>query len=424
MKLNETPAAKRMSENEIQNAASMQGTRPDAEGLRVAFGLHRGGFHLRAAFAAPSGITALLGPSGAGKSLTLQAIAGLARISHGVISLNGVALVDTTQGAMVPARERRIGYVPQSYALFPHLTVAQNIAYGLPPGQGGYHYHLQGWLNPGMRERRVQRIAELLEFVRLPGFEGRRPAQLSGGEAQRVALARALAAQPAALLMDEPLSALDAPTREAIRDDLRAIITASGIPTLLVTHDLSEARALADRLVALCAGRVVAQGPLGATLASPPTTTAARLFGWENILPIRSTEPGGAYTTRVILEDGQALILPQAQASAANERLALALRAERLELRASADAEKVFSVQKGLELYGRVRRATDAGAYYRVRVALGTRGTQESATEEKGACVTALCSPREWLALGIASGAPVSIMIPHDAARLVIVDDR
>jgi ABC-type sulfate/molybdate transport systems ATPase subunit len=413
MKLDEAP----MARSGVKDPSGAPSQETSAEGLHAAFELHRGGFHLRAAFAAPSGITALLGPSGAGKSLTLQAIAGLARVSRGVISLNGVALVDTTRSIVTPARARRIGYVPQSYALFPHLSVAQNVAYGLPPEQGGYSYRWQSWFSSTRRQRRADRVAELLAVVRLPGFEDRRPAQLSGGEAQRVALARALAAQPAALLLDEPLSALDAPTREAIRDDLRTIIATSGIPTLLVTHDLAEARALADRLVALCAGQVVAEGPLGATLASPPTTTAARLFGWENILAAQSIQRLEAGATRVTLADGQTLVLPEALAPTPGKRLALALRTERLELRASAHAEKVFSVQKELEVYGRVKRATDAGAYYRVRVALGG---QEANAED--ACLTVLCSPREWLALGIESGAPVTIVIPPDAVRLVIDD--
>ncbi|HLY30062.1 MAG TPA: ATP-binding cassette domain-containing protein [Ktedonobacterales bacterium] len=402
------------------------------DGLRVAINLRRGSFHLRAAFGAPPGLTALLGPSGAGKSLTLQAIAGLTPVASGAITLNGVALVDTKRGIATPARLRRISYVPQSYALFPHLSVAGNIAYGLPPEQGGASW--RGWLKSEMRERRAKRIAELLRLVRLPGFEARHPSQLSGGEAQRVALARALAAEPVALLLDEPLSALDAPTREAIRDDLRAIIAASGVPTVLVTHDLAEARALADHLVALCDGYVVAEGSLAEALASPPTSSAARLFAWENILPVAHVERGNGTGWHVTLTSGQKFTLPATPTMdvAQGTRLALAMRAERLEVRAIS-AESMLPMLPmlpplpgGISLRGVIQRMTDAGAYYRLRIALDRPQegiTRQAEQEMESGFVTALCSPREWATLGLATGARVAIVAPADAARLVVRDE-
>ncbi len=432
------------------------------DGLRVAVELRRGVFTLRAAFHAPPGLTVLLGPSGAGKSLTLHAIAGLARVAAGRIALNGCALVDVAAGVALPTRRRRVGYVPQSYALFPHLSVAENIAYGLPlPLQRPL------WWDGAAREERARRVAALLRLVRLPGYEARRPGQLSGGEAQRVALARALAAEPAALLLDEPLSALDAPTRAAVRDDLRAIIAASGAPAILVTHDLAEARALGDRIVALVDGRVVAEGALAETLANPPTTTAARLFGWQTILPVtRAANMAPHSPTNLIhltLANGQTLALPLAawQAPTATDgasdtggqqrRLALALRAERLLLSPDQGDEETSRIEgaavtmrssdsarnddPAITLVGVIARVTDEGAFYRITVALDDMG--EAARAGNGApsassvarvaqgapSVVVTYSPREWAALGLTVGARVCVCAPLDAVRLVAVDE-
>jgi len=437
------------------------------DGLRVAVELRRGGFTLRATFHAPTGLTVLLGPSGAGKSLTLHAIAGLAPIAGGRITLNGCALADAAAGVALPAQQRRVGYVPQSYALFPHLSVADNIAYGLPaPLQRPVRW------DGAARAERARRVAALLRLVRLPGYEARRPQQLSGGEAQRVALARALAAEPAALLLDEPLSALDTPTRMAVRDDLRAIVATSGAPTILVTHDLAEARALGDRIVALVGGRVVAEGALAETLACPPTTTAARLFGWRNILPVAPAhdtpaEAISAGTTqalvsvsklmRVALADGQALTLPAPTHTTAEtygvpasgdgqppRGLALALRAERLALspqqasELAGGAATTSAVPRAPDaggsgdlacvMSGVVAQATDEGAYYRITVALAARGAPTAPTSTTPAtseapAIVVTCSPREWAALGLAVGARVCVRATPGAARLVVVDD-
>ncbi|HUY79354.1 MAG TPA: ABC transporter ATP-binding protein [Ktedonobacterales bacterium] len=426
------------------------------DGLRVAVELRRGGFTLRATFHAPPGLTVLLGPSGAGKSLTLHAIAGLAPVAAGRVTLHGRTLVDVAAGVALPAQQRRVGYVPQSYALFPHLSVAENIAYGLPtPLQRPV------WWDRAACEERARRVAALLRLVRLPGYEARRPGQLSGGEAQRVALARALAAEPAALLLDEPLSALDAPTRAAVRDDLRAIVSASGAPAILVTHDLAEARALGDRIVALVGGRVVAAGALAETLACPPTTTAARLFGWHNILPVMSatdappgrhaaSTPPTRHAIRITLPTGQALTLAaptdtttvashtQAGADASpTPTLALALRAERLALQAAhADGASAGAnttdryasgnaEPSGFTLSGVVTQVTDEGAYYRVTVALdGEAAPTMESSADGTASLVATCSPREWAALSLAVGARVCVCAAPDAARLVMVDEQ
>jgi ABC-type sulfate/molybdate transport systems ATPase subunit len=374
-------------------------------GLHAEIELRRAAFSLRAGLSAPPGLTALLGPSGAGKSLTLQAIAGLTTIERGAISLNGRTLADTQARVMLAPRLRRVGYVPQSYALFPHLSVAANIAYGLPQ-------HLD-------RTQREKRIADLLRLVRLPGYEMRAPRDLSGGEAQRVALARALAAQPEALLLDEPFSALDAPTRASVRDDLREIILATGLPTLLVTHDLGEALALATRLALLAAGRVIAQGTAAEVTAQPATALAARLLGWGATLPLARMErmAGGVCVT--LARCGQALPLASAECAqhaltsdAAHMRLAL--RPERLRV-ARLDATSEFERPT---LRGVLRAVTEAGPLWSAQVALGA----ESDADSDGATLALPFSAREWQALGLAPGDVVALTLTPGAARLVTAD--
>jgi molybdate transport system ATP-binding protein len=213
-----------------------------------------GSFRLEATFRAGRGITALFGPSGAGKSLTLRSIAGLIRPSRGRIGFDGVPLFDASASIDLPVRHRRIGYVFQQYALFPHLSVGGNLAFGIPDLP---------------RDVRRERVTRLLALVGLEGFEERRPGQLSGGQQQRVAIARALATEPSLLLLDEPFAAVDLRARRRLREELRRIQEATGTPMILVTHDLAEVRQLSDTLVLLDAGRVVASGPTEALLTPP-----------------------------------------------------------------------------------------------------------------------------------------------------------
>jgi molybdate transport system ATP-binding protein len=227
------------------------------------------GFALEAAWEAGEEVVALFGHSGAGKSLTLQCLAGLVRPDAGRIAVGGVTFFDSAARVHLPPRRRRIGYVFQGYALFPHLTVEQNVAFGL----GG---------RP--RAARRRRTAEVVERLGLGGLEGRYPRELSGGQQQRVALGRALALDPALLLLDEPLSALDAPLRRQLRGDLARTIRDWRVPTVLVTHDLAEAFQLADRIVVYERGRVVQAAPKSALLTRPASERVARLFGVGNIL--------------------------------------------------------------------------------------------------------------------------------------------
>lgn len=199
------------------------------------------GFNLDVSFSARAGITALVGPSGAGKTLTLRAIAGLLRPDAGRVELNGVALFDADAHVDVPTRLRNVGYVFQQYALFPHLTVAKNVGYGL---------------SKDSTATRTVRVNELLEQIGLSAFGDRLPGTLSGGQQQRVALARALAPRPAALLLDEPFSALDAPLRSRLADELRLVSEHTRVPMIMVTHDPYEAERLADQIITLAEGSV------------------------------------------------------------------------------------------------------------------------------------------------------------------------
>ena len=226
--------------------------------LAVDIAVAAGAFQLRATFAATQGITSLFGPSGAGKTLTLRALAGLARPTTGRIVLDGRMLFDSAERIDLPPRDRRIGYVFQHYALFPHLSVERNVAYGMI----------------GLsREEASARSAELLGLVGLDGLDQRRPSELSGGQQQRVAIARALATHPALLLLDEPFAAVDFRLRRRLRDELRRIQQATSIPMLLVTHDFAEVRQLSDYLVLLDGGNVVRAGAT-ADLTTPPIDAA------------------------------------------------------------------------------------------------------------------------------------------------------
>lgn len=187
-----------------------------------------------------SGITAIMGPSGAGKSTLLSAIAGLLEPDAGRIMLEGRLFFDQQEAVFVPPHERRVALVLQSLALFPHLRVWENVAYGLPSDR------------PGERRDRAQ---IWLDRAKVGSLAQRRPETLSGGEAQRVALARALASEPRALLLDEPFSALDATLRRELGDTLAELVRELDIPVLLVTHDRADAERLGQRIIELEAGR-------------------------------------------------------------------------------------------------------------------------------------------------------------------------
>lgn len=202
-------------------------------------------FQLDAAFTSSSKRIALFGPSGAGKSLTLRAVAGLLRPDAGRIEINGRVLFDSQAGICLPAQARRVAYLFQDYALFPHLTVAQNIAFGLR----------RGWRNPPRREVGPE-AKRWVDAFELGAIVGSYPGEISGGQKQRVALARALMLQPDILLLDEPFSALDAHLRGRMRQELSTLQRQLDVPMLLITHDPADVDALADEVFEVRDGKV------------------------------------------------------------------------------------------------------------------------------------------------------------------------
>jgi molybdate transport system ATP-binding protein len=210
-------------------------------------------FSLDVAFASEAPVIALYGPSGAGKSLTLQAIAGLVPPTHGHVRIGGRALYDRAAGIDLPPSERRLGYLFQSYALFPHLTVRENVAFGLT-----------SWRRRLGREE-GRRVDGLLESFGLSALAAARPGTLSGGQQQRAALARALASEPRALLLDEPFAALNPMLRQALRDELARVRERWQIPVVLVTHDIDDVLALASVAFLIEDGRAVREVSLDRT---------------------------------------------------------------------------------------------------------------------------------------------------------------
>jgi molybdate transport system ATP-binding protein len=233
---------------------------------------------------------ALIGPSGSGKTTTLRAIAGLNRVTEGSISCGGAVWFDGMRS--LSPQQRRVGFVFQDYALFPHMSARDNVAAALG--------HLP-------RDRRAARADELLETVNLSGLEARRPARLSGGQRQRVALARALAREPNALLLDEPFSAVDQMTRQRLQRELATLRRAVEVPIVLVTHDISEATALADTICVLYRGQTLQQGTPDNVRLRPANRTVARLMGQTNVFDGVIERPASAGATGALRSSGRVL---------------------------------------------------------------------------------------------------------------------
>jgi molybdate transport system ATP-binding protein len=231
-----------------------------------------GTFTLDVELSAPPGITMVVGASGSGKTTLLRCLAGLLTPDTGRVRIGDLTLFDAGLAVDVPVSQRRIGYVFQHLALFPHLTVEQNLHYGLA--------HLDA-------ARRRERTARVTESFRIAHLLGRKPRDISGGERQRTALARSLVTDPGFLLLDEPLSALDAASQSRIIADLRAWNAARRIPVLYVTHAHREVFALGERVVALRDGRILAEGTPQDVLESPASETMAQLAGFENVFDAR-----------------------------------------------------------------------------------------------------------------------------------------
>jgi molybdate transport system ATP-binding protein len=250
--------------------------------LEAVVAVRQGGFTLDAALSVPAGqVVAVVGPNGAGKSTLLRTLAGLLSVTTGRVTLDGRTLADSATRMHVPPFARQVGVVFQDYRLFEHLSARDNIAFG-PRASG-------------VRRRAARGQADAwLATMGLTGLADSRPAQLSGGQAQRVALARALATRPALLLLDEPLAALDAGTRAAVRADLRRHLVDFAGPSLVVTHDPLEAMTLADRLVVLEEGRVVQDGTPADVARHPRTRYVGQLVGLN---VYTGTAAGGTLST-------------------------------------------------------------------------------------------------------------------------------
>ena len=316
-------------------------------------------FALDVGFDAPPGVTILFGASGSGKSLTLRAVAGLVRPDEGRVVVDGRPLFDSTRGVDVPIRERRVGYVFQNLALFPHLSARGNVEFALS--------HLP------RRERR-ERAQAMLESLHVLHAAERRPRDISGGEAQRVALARALASEPRLLLLDEPLSALDEAVKRDIIGDLRALNRSLRLPVLYVTHAREEAVALGERVVVYERGRVSAVGEPLEVFGAPSSAGVARLTGVENVFEarvIRRDEAAG--TTTLGVGGGGAACRVEAPLGRwrEGERVTLAVRAGDILL---ATLEPRSTSARNV-LRARVSSVEQAGGHVRVRARSGVDWT-------------------------------------------------
>jgi molybdate transport system ATP-binding protein len=299
------------------------------------------------------GITILYGPSGAGKSTVLDCIAGLARPDSGRIAAGPDVLFDSQAGINCPPQARRVAYVFQTLALFPHMSAEENVAYGLD----------------GLpRKESASRVDELLKAFRVDKLRTRKPAEISGGERQRIALARSLVTQPRVLLLDEPLTGLDAELKAAIVDDLRAWNAARQIPILYLTHTRDEVDALGERVIAMDHGRVISEGTPMQVLEAPRRKRLAQSAGFENLLSgtvVDLREIDGVM--RVRLSEGPCEIEVPLGYAAAGDRVHVAIRAGDILLATS--QPHGLSARNVIE--GRILALETRGTLVRARVNCG-----------------------------------------------------
>ena len=288
---------------------------------------------------APGELVALLGPSGCGKTTTLRLVAGFLTPEAGEIRVGDRSLSSAT--SVVPPERRKMAMIFQSYALWPHMTVAQNVAYGLRFGRR---------VDKPERERRVR---EILKAVQLAGFERRYPGELSGGQQQRVAVARALVVEPEILLLDEPLSNLDANLREEMRFEIRRLHEAFGITTLYVTHDQAEAMVISDRIAVLDRGRVVQVGTAADLFERPRTRFVAQFIGRTNLVDGVVAEPGVVVRGRLTLRVAPGDAKPGA-------KVAVSIRPHTITLLSGESVRRARADENLLR--GTVRRASYLGA--------------------------------------------------------------
>jgi len=336
-------------------------------------------------------VTVLFGPSGSGKTTVLRALAGLDRPDEGVVTFGGETWFDSARGVCLPPQARGVGLLFQEYALFPHLSVRANVGYGL--------HRLAA-------AARAARVAELSERFGVADLLDRRPAQLSGGQKQRVALARALAPRPRLLLLDEPLSALDAPTREALRGELRHLLEQAGVPAIVVTHDRVEALALGDRLAVLAGGAVRQVGPVHEVFSEPADVEVARVVGTENVFPARlARRQDGLVVVRAGPGEGGAELVAVDPGGVEDEAYAC-IRAEDVVLEPAHQAEAGHGSSAQNRLAGAIAARRDEGPLVRVTVDCGVRLV---------ALVTRASADR----LGLAPGGMVFAVVKAPSVRIV-----
>jgi len=336
----------------------------------------------------PAGITILFGASGAGKTTFLDCLAGLTRPDDGRIAIGDTTLFDAATRTDLPPRRRQIAYVFQTLALFPHLSVEQNVAYGLS--------------RLSAAERRA-RTREILESFRIAHLGGRRPEEISGGERQRAALARSLVASPRLLLLDEPLSALDAPTKSALIADLRAWNVAHEIPILYVTHSREEVFALGERVLALEDGRVLAQGTPRDVLEAPRRERMAQLAGFENLFDARVLE----------LHEDQGTMLAQIDRSAAALEIPLGHAKPGALVRVAIRAGDILLASEAPQ--GLSARNILSGTI----AALEPRGTLVEATVDCGARFVVHVTPGACQSLGLTVGQRTWLIVKTHSCHLV-----
>lgn len=308
---------------------------------RFAAGLESSGFDLDVDFQAGEGVTVLFGASGAGKTLTLDSIAGFARPDAGRIMLDDRILFDGDSRVFLRPRDRGCGYVFQSYALFPHMTLRENLAFAaerLP------------------RLERHRRVNEMLDRFRIAEFAGRYPHEVSGGQKQRCSIARALIVQPRLLLLDEPARGLDAPLREDLYVLLRGLREEFHVPMLLVTHDLEAAFAVGDTMLVFHAGRISQRGKPRAVLSQPASEPVARLFGYDTFLKAEILKLNPAEDSSMVRFLDREFHGPYFPGSLIGDRLTICVRPDELRLADRPGENRVLAaVTSVVERLGGVR---------------------------------------------------------------------
>jgi molybdate transport system ATP-binding protein len=325
----------------------------------------------------------LFGPSGSGKTTILRCIAGLEWPEEGTIRFVSRTWLDTASKIRVPPQDRRIGYMSQDYALFPTHTVAGNIAYGLSE------------LNPADRKKRVE---EMVELFQLRGLEHAKPRDLSGGQQQRVALARAVAPRPQLLLLDEPLSALDAPIRQHLRGELRSLLKHLALPSIIVTHDWTETLALGDLMAVISEGRVLQVGTPQDVFSRPRNAEIARVVGVETVVRGRVIDSSHGLAT----VDVDGITLQALCAEETGPDVFVCIRAEDVIL----EPVGTGATSARNHLRGVVCEIGSVGALARVRMNCGF-------------FLTAMVTRSSLEQLGLAPGVPITAAIKAGAVHLI-----